>query len=438
MWVDVLIILALVLLNGLLSGAEIATVTLRKTRLQELVEAGKSSARAVARLRAQPERFLATVQIGITVIGAAAGAYGGEKIAAQLSPLLGGIPVVGPVLQPWAHSIAFVVVVASISYLSLVLGELVPKSLALRATESYALVVGRPLLYLSQVARPVVWFLTASSNVVLRLFGDRTSFTEARISPDELKAMLEEASVGGSIDPRAGEIAARAIELAELVAVDVMVPRRRIVAVERVAGLQEVRRAIAESGHSRIPVYDDTIDNIVGYVAARDAYTRIDASVDELLRAPAFIPEQMKAIDVLQQLRERAAHLAIVVDEHGGTAGLLTREDLVEEVMGEMLSEHVKAASSEAELRVDADGSAVVSGLALVRDVNRVLDFELPESDEWTTVSGMCVGIAGRIPTAGERIEAPGGNVVVVLEASPRRVRSVRVLPAPPRDQPGP
>jgi putative hemolysin len=434
MWSDVLVILALVLVNGLLSGAEIAIVTLRKTRLQALVDEGKATARAVSELRSTPERFLATVQVGITVVSAAAAVYSGDSLQARFVPSLSRLPVVGQ----WAEELAFVGVVAFVSYLSLILGELVPKSLALRAPERYALLLGRPLLGLAQMARPIVWFLTSSSNIVLRIFRDRTSFTEARISPDELKAMLEEAGAGGALDPRASEIASRAIELSELVAADVMVPRAQMVALEKGASLEDVRAAVASSGHSRIVVYEGSSDNVVGYVSVRDAFTKgtsgaraTNGSVSEWTRAVTFIPETMRAIDVLNELQQKSSHLAIVVDEHGGTAGLLTREDLVEEVVGEMLSEHVRARKRE--LRVAPDGTALVSGLASIRDVNRSLDLSLPEGtddgDTWTTISGLCTSLLGRIPEAGAEIQVEGARLYVV-DASPRRVRTVRIVPA--------
>ena len=432
MWSDVLVILALVLVNGLLSGAEIAIVTLRKTRLQALVAEGKATARAVSELRSQPERFLATVQVGITVLSAAAAVYSGDSLQARFVPTIARLPLVGE----WAEELAFIGVVAFVSYLSLILGELVPKSLALRAPERYALLLGRPLLGLAQMARPIVWFLTSSSNIVLRLFRDRTSFTEARISPDELKAMLEEAGAGGALDPRASEIASRAIELTELVASDLMVPRAQMVALDKSASLEDVRAAVATTGHSRIVVYDGTSDNIVGYVSVRDAFTKGATGssgppgIAQWTRQVTFIPETMRAIDVLAELQKRSSHLAIVVDEHGGTAGLLTREDLVEEVVGEMLSEHVRGRKRE--LRMAPDGTALVPGLASIRDINRALDLALPEGTddgaEWTTISGLCTSLLGRIPEAGAEIEVEGARLYVV-DASPRRVRTVRIVP---------
>jgi putative hemolysin len=207
---ELLIILALVLVNAVFAGAEIAVLSVRRTRLTELMEGGSGAARAaVQALRAQPERFLATVQIGITVVGATAGAFGGATLAADLAPVLAGwVP-----LAPYAGTVALAVVVTVVSFLSLVVGELVPKSLALKAAEPYALAVGRPLLWLSRLLRPLAWVLTAASNLILFPFRDRTSFIEARLSPDELMELVDEAASAGTVNPRAGEIAARALRL---------------------------------------------------------------------------------------------------------------------------------------------------------------------------------------------------------------------------------
>ncbi|MCK6550243.1 hemolysin family protein [Myxococcota bacterium] len=422
---EILILVALVLVNGLFAGAEIATVTVRKTRIDELVEGGSKAARAIAELRANPERFLATVQVGITVVSAAAAAYGGDTLADRLTPLL------EPVLGTRAHSVAFASVVAGISYMSLVLGELVPKSLALRAGEAYALVVARPLLGLATIARPLVWLLTKTSNAVLMLFGDKTSFTESRASAEELKVMLEEAGETGELHPRVGEIASRAMDLNELHAVDVMVPRTRIFAIAKDATLDAFRRFVTDVAHSKIPVYEGSVDQIVGFVSVRDAFTNAaaHATIAPLTRPITFVPEAMSAADVLQTLQAQGAELAIVVDEHGGTAGLLTREDLAEELFGEATRADVIAADRD--LQRQADGTFIIAGHVAVRDVNRKLELELPEHDEWSTVAGMCVGLMGRIPAKGERVDVPAGPLIEILDASPRRVRSVRLVPRP-------
>lgn len=430
---EFLVILALVLLNGIFAGAEIAVVSLRKTRLQELVEAKSGAARAVKRLRDQPERFLATVQVGITLVGSTASAFGGASFAEEIAPIVARIPS----LAPWADQIALVAVILLVSYLSLVLGELVPKSLALRSAERYALAVGRPIRWLAQLFRPLVWFLTASSNLVLRLFGDRTSFTEARLSPAEIQQLLEEATRTGSIDPDTGSIASRAIDFGDLTAGAVMVPRNRVVAIDRSAPLEEVRRLLLEEGHSRMPVYEGTIDNVVGYISIKDvialAWERELIVLEDLIRPAYFVPETMSAVDLLREMQARRIAIAICVEESGGMAGIVTIEDLLEELVGELFSERDEPVPEP--IRLEPDGSAVVQAIAPIREVNRALHLDLPEGDGWTTVAGLTIHLAGRIPEKGARVETKDGTVLEVLEATARRVRLVRVVP--PRRQRG-
>lgn len=415
------------LANGVLAGSEIALVALRKTRVRELAETGNRAARAAERLRDDPERFLATVQIGITVISATAGAFGGASFAEDLVPWVERVPA----LRDYAEPIALASVVGLVSYLSLVLGELVPKSLALRSAEGYALVVSRPLLGLSWLARPLVWFLTTSSNVVLRLFGDTTNFTESRLSREELSQLVNDATRSGEVHPDAGQIASRALDLSDLTAGDVMVPRSEVVAVPVDLPDPEVRRMVVEHGHSRMPVYSGTIDNIVGYVSVKDllevAWQHGKIVLPDIIRPAHFVPETKKAVDLLQEMRQRRVPFAIVVDEAGGIEGIVTLEDLVEELVGDIFSEHDPELPEA--IRREPDGSVVISASVPVRDINRELDLALPEDGEWTTLAGLCLALAGKIPMVGEELVTDGGTVLQIVDASPRRVRTVRVKP---------
>jgi putative hemolysin len=257
---ELLIIIGLMLANGLFAGAEIAILSIRKTQLTEFVRRRDRRALALKSLRDQPERFLATVQIGITVVGTAAAAFGGAKMALSFIPVCQALG-----FGSYSDEVAFGTVIAIISVLELVLGELIPKSLALRYSDQYAFFVARPMLSLARIMRPLVWFLTALSNLVLRFFGDRTTFTEARLSKDELQELVVQAAKTGSVDPRASEIASRALGFGEVSVAEVMVPRNRVVAMRRGAPSEEVQRVILEQGHSRMPVYDGNMDNIVGY-----------------------------------------------------------------------------------------------------------------------------------------------------------------------------
>ncbi|MBK7534858.1 MAG: HlyC/CorC family transporter [Myxococcales bacterium] len=427
---ELLIIVALMLANGLFAGAEIAVLSIRKTRLQEFVRRRDRRALAVKSLRDHPERFLATVQIGITVVGTAAAAFGGAKMSKSLTPTCEAMG-----FGDYSDEVAFGAVIALLSVLGLVLGELVPKSLALRFSDQYAFFVARPMLSLARVMRPLVWFLTAASNLVLRFFGDRTTFTEARLSKDELQQLVEEAAKTGSVDPRASEIASRALGFGEVTVAEVMVPRTRVVALRRGAPADEVQRVILEQGHSRMPIYDGNMDNIVGYVVARDvlalAWEKGLILLEDILRPPYKVQEGTHAVDLLRDMQRHRTQMAVVVDDSGGLAGLVTIEDLIEELVGDIFSEDDVPESF---VTREPGGTALAQGWAAVRKVNRELHLDLPVGRDQTTIAGLCMSLAHAIPQAGERLSTEDGTVLEIIEASARRVRKVRIHPVARRE----
>ena len=422
MGTDLLIVLALLMTNGIFAGAEIAILSVRKTRLAEFIRRRDKRALAVKSLRDNPERFLSTVQICITTAGTAAAALGGARLEHDLLPHFQSVGL-GTVT-------ALAVVIVLITVLEVVIGELVPKSLALRYADRYSFVMGRPLVLISQILRPVIWSLTAVSNLFLRFFGDKTTFTEARLSRDELQQLVEEAAKTGSVDPRASEIASRALGFGEVTVAEVMVPRTRVVAIRRGAPPEEVQRAILEEGHSRMPVYDGSIDNIVGYVVARDvlalAWEKGLVVLEDILRPPHKVPESTRALDLLREMQRRRTQMAVVVDDHGGLSGLVTTEDLIEELVGDIMSEDDVP---EVFFTREPAGTILVQGWASVRKVNRDLHLDLPVGKDRTTIAGLCMSLAQAIPQAGERLTTDNGTVLEVIEASPRRVRRVRIHP---------
>jgi putative hemolysin len=426
------VIVLLVLTNGFFAGAEIAVVGVDRVRLSQLLEAGGRRARAVQALRSDPERFFATVQIVITVVSATAAALGGATFALDLVPLIA--PSVG---ERYAHELAIAVVVGVISYLSLVFGELVPKSIALRHPEAYALLAAPLLAWLAIAARPVVWLLTTSSNIVLSLFGKRTTFAESRLSRDELRHLVDEASEAGSLDPRIGELATRAFDFARLTAGHVMIPRTRIVAIPRDADPSQIRRIVLEHAHSRLPVVEGELEEIVGYVLYKDllplAWENQLIVLEDLIRPPYCVLESMGAPELLQEMRRRRVHLAAVIDERGSTAGIVTLDDLVEELVGEVAGELDVAEPSI--IGHETDGSIIVRGDTPIREINRELDLELEETDAFSTVGGLCMYLAARVPPAGEVLELPDGCQIHVLAASARAVERARVVPAKPGAQ---
>lgn len=435
MLTEFLIILALTVVGGVFSGAEIAVVALRKTRLQELLDERRRGARALAALRDQPEMFLATVQVGITVIGATAAAFGGASIAERLTPVLERTPW----LAAYAEDVALGVVVAGVSFLSIVIGELVPKSLALRSAERYGLLTAKPLLWLSWLARPIVWLLSSSANVVLKPFGDSTTFTETRHSTDELQQIVEDATRAGTLHPEAGEIVSRALEMPELKVADVMVPRQEVIMLAHDASHEQLLRVAKEHRFNRIPIYEDRIDNVVGYISMKDLLPRVlegtPIVIPEIMRAPFFVPKSKQAVELMDEMRQRRQPFSVVVDEQGGVSGIVTFEDLVEELVGDIFSEHTKKMPQL--IKREAGGSALVNGATPIREINRSLGVELPEEGDYTTLAGLSLALAGKVPSVGDVLPLPNGVTLEMVDVSPRRVRSVRVRPAP-ADQPPP
>jgi putative hemolysin len=429
---ELFVILALIAVNGVFAGAEIAIVSLRKTRLQQLVDSDRVGARTIAALRAEPERFFATVQVGITVVTTTAAAFGGARMAQHLQPLL------EPFIGRSADEVALAIVVVLVSFLSLVLGELVPKSLALRRGERYALLMAKPIAALSRIAKPIVWLLTAASNLVLRPFSDRTNFMEARISKEELEQMVDEAAKSGAIHEHASELASRALDFDRLTLSDVMVPRARIDALPINATMDQIRRFLLEERRSRLPVYDRSLDEILGYVSAKDivslAWDGGPVVLTDLLRSVKFFPQTVAAIEVLRFMQRERQRISIAVDEHGVVSGMVTFEDLVEELVGDIFSEHDENLPP---LTRELDGTAIVRGDTPIRDVNRELGTVLEEPEGASTVAGLCFALAGGIPNRNARLAAADGSVLVVLEASPRSVKRVRVIPPLLRDEGG-
>jgi putative hemolysin len=279
-----------------------------------------------------------------------------------------------------------------------------------------------------------VWLLSSSANLLLRPFGDSTNFTEGRHSAEELQQIVGEAAKAGTIHPEAGEIAARALELPELRVTDVMVPRQDVVLIPHDAPLEELVRIAQEHPFSRFPVYEQRIDNVVGYLSVKDLLPRAlrgeAVLTREIMRPPFFVPDSKPAVDLLKDMRQRRQPFAMVVDEQGGLAGIVTIEDLVEEVVGDIFSEHQRQIPQL--IRKEKGGAVLINGATPIRQANRLLEFELPEHGDYTTIAGLSLALAGRVPSAGEVLQLPNGGTLEMVEVSPRRVRSVRVRPPPP------
>jgi len=423
---ELIIIVVLILLNAVFVAAEIALVTVRRTRIEQLVEEGRRGARRVRELTAQPGRFLAVIQLGITFIGFLAAAFAGASLTEGMRTVISQIPV----LAPYAGAIALIGVTALLSFFTIVFGELVPKTLALANPERFALLLAGPVDVLGRVLRPIVWALEKVTNGVNRLLGV-SDVDQNQISTEELKLLVERGGEQGILEAEEEQMIHAVIELGDRRVHEVMVPRIAIVALSSTATLAEAIDRVVEEGHSRIPVYEETIDEIVGILYAKDLLPFLKNGADarpnlrSLLRTPVFVPESMSIDDLLHELQRRKVHIAIVLDEYGGTAGLVTIEDLLEEIVGEIQDEYdveepLVVRLTEDEARVD--GRAAVDDLGELFDT----DLALEDEDEYDTVGGLIYHRIGGVPAPGDQVEVDG-LVLTVETTDGRRVGKVLV-----------
>ncbi len=417
-------VLALVLTCGLVAGAESAVTALRPSRLDDILKRHRRTARYIKTLREAPERLFATTVVLSNLALVAAAVWVGYRLVPKLEQSFA--TMVEP--RAFAHALALAVAMGATSAVFIVFATLVPKSLAQRSAASAVSFFAPPLYVASLLLAPAVFFFTRLSNFILAFFSDKTSFTESRLSPDELSHLVNEATRAGLVHPKAGDIAVRALDFGDVIIGDIMLPRTLVVALPLDASPAEVRRVLLEENHAHFPIYDGTLDEIVGVVSTSDvlmlAWERELFVLQDLMRPPIFVPETMRAAEVLSELQRERLHFAVVVDETGGTAGIVTLRDLIEELVGKLLDRHEQP---DEKLRAEPGGSFLVPGNMAIRDANRELPFSLPEGEDFTTVGGLVILLAGRLPWIGERFSTDDGITLEVADASTRRVRAVRV-----------
>jgi len=431
---DLAIVLALILVGGFFAASEIALITVKRHRLNQLVGEGSRAARVAQRLTEDPSRFLATIQIAITFLGFLASAVGAVALSGSLASLVRLIPLA--VIRDSAGEISFVLVTLLIALASIIIGELVPKTLALSFPDRFAIFVARPIGWFDRLLRPIVWLVSTISNVLVRALGGRDRPQAGYLSTEELKMLVETGSEQGGIEEEEKEMIHGVIELAETKVHQVMVPRIGIRAVEVHDPIDEVLDMIVRAGHSRVPVYQESLDNIVGILYAKDllpflrpgAAPSSEIDIRALVRPAAYVPETKPVDELLHEMRVDKRHIAIVVDEYGGTAGLITMEDVVEEIVGEIQDEYDREESLVEPLEEDEekvafriDGRVSMDDL---RDLFELSDTEEEDEDEYDTVGGFIVHRVGRIPLPGAVVTFR--DVTLTVEtAEPRRIGKV-------------
>lgn len=425
-WFEIGLIFFLILANGFFAASEIAIIATRKTRIDTLLEKGVRSAAAVARLKNDPDRFLATVQIGITLVGTLASAIGGAAAIEFLKPLIRSLPL--PLVAEWGESIAIFLVVLPIVYLSLILGELVPKSLALRFSERIAIWVARPIDLLSRLTSIPVKILTASSNAVLWLFGGKDAGGASFISEEEVKSLIREGAAKGIFDETEKELIHSVFEFVDTPVKAVMVPRTEIHAVDINTPSQEILKSFVESGFSRIPVYEEEMDRVIGILYHKDVFRTLQEkgqfSIRDHLHPPFFVPSTLPISQLLKEMQRRRIAMAMVVNEFGEVEGVATLEDLLEEIVGEIRDEYDREERGPVERL--PDGSMVIQGSALLKDLKSDYGLPFEESTDYLTLAGFVLAKLRRIPRGGERVEHNGYRLTIV-DMEGRRIVKVKL-----------
>ena len=418
------IILLLLILNGIFSMSEMAVVSARRTRLQHRAEDGDAGARAALDLAANPSNFLSTVQVGITLVGVLAGAFGGAGLSEVLAASLRDVRWIGQYADP----VAFALVVSAITYLSLILGELVPKQLALGNPERIAAIMARPMRAIAHAGRPLVLVLTGSTNLVFRLIGIRAT-VDRSVTEQDVRALLEQGAEVGAVTSVEHSIMENTFRLGDRRVSTIMTPRLDLTWIDVNADAAEIRSRLGGAGRSAFLVCDDDIENVVGFVQAEDLLAQsLDGqplALRTVLREPLYVPASMPVLRLLETFRSSRCRAAVVLDEFGGVAGVATVDDIVEALIGELPDPDDATPPSIAR---EADGSWTIDGGTPISDVVAVLDIDPPsdeEAHEFDTVGGLVMMMLGRLPQAGDVVEHSNARFTVE-RMDGRRVAVVR------------
>jgi CBS domain containing-hemolysin-like protein len=400
-----LAVVTLVAANGFFVAAEFSLVSVRRTRVDELVAQGNRAAKIVRHAIDDPDRFIAATQLGITIASLGLGWIGEPALAHLIEPLLSWIP--GEWIEVASHSLAVGIAFFIITFLHVVLGELAPKSIALQYPEETAFVVARPTVFTENLFRPLIWLLNGAGNSVLRLVGLQAPTGHQRVhSVEELKMLVAASRLGGALQPDQATMLQRVFEFADRRAYEVMVPRTEVIGVEQTTSVLEFLKIFQSRSHARFPVYEEDLDNIVGIVSVKEVLRCIAEDPDCLNRPvgqvahPALeVPETGRVADLLERMRAEHVQMALVIDEYGGTAGVVTLEQLVEEIVGRVSDELFKG---KAPIRKLADGSYQIDAQLRVDEVNELLGWAIPEHPDYETVAGFLLYRMRRVPQEGD------------------------------------
>lgn len=425
---EITVIFLLILANGFFSGSELAIISARKSTIARLVAEGNSRAKVVEKLQNDPHRFLATVQIGVTVVGSLASAVGGAAAVEYFKPLFDAVPYAA--VREAAEPISIGIVVALVSYFSLILGELVPKTIGLQYADRMSLLVAKPVDVLARVGGVAVKFLTLSNRAVLALIGVKPESGHDFVTREELLHSLAEGSETGILTEHEHKVIENMPDFSHTVVSEVMVPRLRIVALDVNSSKEVLMQTVREHMYTRYPVYRNDLEDIVGFVHSKDLFLHPllntpELDIGKIVRPLLYVPESKRASDLLREMQRKKMQMALVVDEYGGICGLVTIEDLLEELVGEIEDEHDEIASRQSERL--PDGSVMVDGLISLNDLEELLHVSFEEGLPYDTLAGLILYELGKFPKKGDTITW-SRYILVCEEVTPTSIVKVRLI----------
>jgi putative hemolysin len=427
LWLELLLVFLLIIANGFFSGSELAVISARRSRIAQLVANGNQNAKIVESLQEDPHRFLATVQVGVTVVGTLASAVGGAAAVQYLEPFIRSIPL--DLIRHSARPLSLAVVVILLSYFSLIFGELVPKTIGLQYADTMSLRVARIIRFIARTGSVAVSFLAMSNRAVLALLGVKAEGGQTFITREEVQHIVQEGHETGVFSAAEREFIDNIFDFTHTSVREVMVPRTRMVGLDLDESPEEILKVILENKYSRYPVYRGTIENICGFIHSKDFLGRMvrepDFAVASIVRPPFYVPELKKVNELLKEMQRKRIHMAVVVDEYGGISGLATTEDLLEELVGEIEDEH--DVGEPGRVQRLPDGSMIVDAQMSLSDLADILEFKRDEDFSYDTLAGLILDRLGRFPEKGERIELEG-FVLVCEEVTMTSILKVRIL----------
>ncbi|HQA04230.1 MAG TPA: hemolysin family protein [Thermodesulfovibrio thiophilus] len=421
---EIFLIFFLIILNGVFAASEISVVTLRKSRLKQLIEEGKPGALIVNKFKENPDRFLATIQVGINVIGSLASAIAGAYAVKNIKPLIESVPI--DFLKVSAEPISITVVVILITYFSVVFGELIPKSIGLYNPDWVSLKTAKFIDNFSKITSFLVKILTVSTNFILKPFGLRAFSQRGFISQEELKLLIEEGEEKGIFEPEERQLIQSAFSFAEITVKEIMIPAPQMVTVSIYMSVDEIKKIILDEKFSRYPVTGKDLNDIRGIMHAKDFYNALIKNPDRvdikrLLKPPMFVPETMKINILLKEMQKKRVHMAVVVDEYGVVTGLVTLEDILEELVGEIRDEY----DIEMPVITMPDGSMIIDASISVRDLKEDYGIDIAESEEYETLGGFILTALQRIPKVGDTVTIDG-KIFKVIEMVGQRISKIK------------